>query len=406
MRFLFLLVPMMVATLAAAGTLPVILTQPQDLTNSGTFSVVSPNALGFQWRCNGADIPGATNATLARTVLDPAGYYAVVAENDTGWVPSRLAYLSRGSGGLVPLSNYGNASFDAQACYQLGTGQQQGGPLTSGFAQVVAGPEIDEMQPAGDAWDFSWYSYDPSWAGYFDDYDRLVPGVSPGQTVYYQVNLSYPLNGGTYTQPSRTLALVAGGGSFPTPSAADLKFPLWPEWPEPVWYSSPSTNIVVVPGETLILTNWYFAYTDFGNPTFQWRKDGEALAGATNVVLYGGWWGGSYLTTFGLTNIHASDAGIYDVVVRGNRFICQPKITLSVQLSGGSGLLQSPRINGANFLCELAGAIGRQYEIQGSSDLISWIALQTVTNVTGAVTFSCAISTDAPRFYRSRLLPP
>src|SRR5215471_12926865 len=103
---LFAFISILIApTVMIAEGLPVIVTQPQDLISAGTFSVVATNAVGYQWRCNGVDIPGETNSILARSSSDPAGYYLVIVNNATGWVPSRLAYLTRGSGGYVPFSN-------------------------------------------------------------------------------------------------------------------------------------------------------------------------------------------------------------------------------------------------------------------------------------------------------------
>ena len=64
---------------------------------------------------------------------------------------------------------------------------------------------------------------------------ETVPTVSPGQTVYYRVDLTYPAFSGTWTQHSTTLKLVAGGGAYPVGSMTNLKFPLWPEWPEPIY---------------------------------------------------------------------------------------------------------------------------------------------------------------------------
>jgi len=238
----------------------------------------------------------------------------VVVKNAIGWVPSQLAYLSRGSGGVVPFSNYGNTGFDAEACYQVGN---WGMAITNGTAQVVAGPELDQMQPVGDTWDFwFWYNYDdPSRAGYFDGGDQTVPTVSPGQTDYYRVDLTYPWLG-TYTQQSTTLKMVAGGGSYPTPSMTNLKFPLWPEWPEPwyeQWPDSAPTNQIRIPGETISLINDYAAYTDFGVPVCQWCKDGKIIPGATNFVqMDGGTYGGYYQTVFTITNLQPADAGIYD----------------------------------------------------------------------------------------------
>jgi hypothetical protein len=390
-------------TLVQAINLPDIVVQPKSIYSSGMLSVICSNATAYQWRCNGVDIPGATNASLWRSGSDPTGYYMVVVKNDAGWVPSQLAYLARGSGGLVPFSNVGNSGSFALACYDyvLGMGQV-GQPLATGLAQVNAGPEVDQMAPVGEAWDFSWGE-----PGYFDDYDQWVPTVSPGQTVYYQVNLSYPYGGGTYIQPSRTLALVAGGGSFPTPSSTDLKFPIWIEWPEPTWFGGGSaTNLVILPGETITLAENYGACGDFGMLTYQWRKDGQPIPGQTNGVFYAYPYCGSANTTLALTNVQAADAGVYDIVVRGNRFICEPKIALSVQFLGGSGVFQSPRIDGANFTCDLTGATGRRYQIQWSTNLITWNVLTTVTNANGVVSFSSPRMPTAARFYRSDLLPP
>src|SRR5690348_17516170 len=88
------------AELARGAILPVITLQPtnQNVSPGGTatFSVTATNATSFQWRYNGSDIPNATNATLQVTgaQTNNTGYYNVIAKNDTGWVPSGLAYLS------------------------------------------------------------------------------------------------------------------------------------------------------------------------------------------------------------------------------------------------------------------------------------------------------------------------
>jgi hypothetical protein len=328
-----------------------------------------------------------------------------VVKNATGWVPSQLAYLSRGSGGYVPFSNYGNLYWQARAISQWTSL-----PLAEGISQVVAGPELDQMQPIGDTWDFSWmHDSDPTWDGYFDMPDQYVPTVSPGQTVYYQVNLTYPVWYGLYTQPSRTLKLVAGGGVYPVPSAADIRFPSWPEWPEPVWLNgeSTATNQVRIPNESVSFTNIYWAYKDFGIPTAQWRKNGNIIPGATNFVYLDPIFqpGGRYQSVLTITNVQAADAGVYDIAVYGNRSMIDPEISLAVQIMNGSGFFQSPYFIDTNFVCGLLGAAGRSYEIQWSTNLSSWTVLQTLANVTGTLTFTNSLSADVARFYRARLLP-
>ena len=81
------------------------------------------------------------------------------------------------------------------------------------------------------------------------------------------------------------------------------------------------------------------------------------------------------------------------------------KTTLSIQLSNGPGVLRSPRMNGSQFICDLLGAEGRIYTIQGSSNLTSWDDLQTVSNATGTVTFTNVIASSDARYYRARLVP-
>ncbi len=68
-------------------TIPIITTQPQSQTiadgASTSLGVVSSNATGYQWRLNGADISGATNASLQ---ANGQGYYVVIVKNPIGWV--------------------------------------------------------------------------------------------------------------------------------------------------------------------------------------------------------------------------------------------------------------------------------------------------------------------------------
>ena len=77
-----------------------ILAQPQSLTanlgDTATFSIVATNATTFQWLKDGTPLPGATNATLTLTNVQPPriGDYQVVAGNGFGSVTSSVATLS------------------------------------------------------------------------------------------------------------------------------------------------------------------------------------------------------------------------------------------------------------------------------------------------------------------------
>ena len=81
-------------------TAPVITTQPQDVNvtegDSATFTVVATgDDLKYQWKLNGVDIEGATNATytIAATTTANSGKYQCVVTNAGGEVTSDLATL-------------------------------------------------------------------------------------------------------------------------------------------------------------------------------------------------------------------------------------------------------------------------------------------------------------------------
>lgn len=210
---------------------------------------------------------------------------------------------------------------------------------------------------------------------------------------------------------STVLNLTAGGGSFPTPSSYGLKFPGWwyGEGLEPKiddYYPNTPTNQLRVSGETFGLTNTYFAYTDYGRPTAQWRKNGIPIIGATSfpaIVDYGV--AGYFQGVLMITNAQPADAGIYDLVVIGNDWIVGPKTTLSIQTSNGPGVFVSPRKSGSRFVCDLLGATGRNYTIQWSWDLSSWNDLVTLSNATGTATFTNTPLSAYKRYYRAKLLP-
>jgi hypothetical protein len=86
----------------AAGTAPSFSVQPQPATayvgESVSFSALAQGSLplSYQWRLNGAPIPGATETTLAVTGIDLAdeGDYTVVVTNSSGSATSVVAHLT------------------------------------------------------------------------------------------------------------------------------------------------------------------------------------------------------------------------------------------------------------------------------------------------------------------------
>lgn len=97
----------------AATAPPAISAQPQNQTASVggavTFAVQASGGTSFQWMKNGANVLGATTATLALQAVQvaDAGSYAVVVSNPAGSVTSNPATLTvtNGSDGTTRLSN-------------------------------------------------------------------------------------------------------------------------------------------------------------------------------------------------------------------------------------------------------------------------------------------------------------
>jgi alpha-tubulin suppressor-like RCC1 family protein len=89
-------------SLTVTDTPPYIVHQPVGATalrgGSATFTVLARGSLplNFQWRFNGADIPGATNATLtlSNVSYDQIGYYDVAVSNTFGKIVSAKVYLA------------------------------------------------------------------------------------------------------------------------------------------------------------------------------------------------------------------------------------------------------------------------------------------------------------------------
>ena len=113
MKAAFLFLVFAAGTVASADSLPVISTQPHNLSGSGSFSVVSSNATGFQWRWNRNRHSRSDQRKPVAEQLDPTGYSWWWCQKCDRLGAEQLAYPSRVTGGVVPYSDYGNTGFDA-----------------------------------------------------------------------------------------------------------------------------------------------------------------------------------------------------------------------------------------------------------------------------------------------------
>ena len=228
------------ATPPQAPGLASIIEQPRDVGartgDSATLKVVACyyNWLTYQWRRQGVDIPGATNATLTLTNLQAgdSAYYTVAVSNENGVILSRSAWLG-----------------------------------------VQAPPQISQQPQSQTVLDFTEVTFNVG-----------VEGVPPFQ-YQWRFNGS-PIAGGTNAQLRLASVQVSQAGQYSvvvSNSAGTVT-------------SAVATLIVNVPARVLNFpgeltgTNgyawqWQAQVSGTAPLSLQWFKDGQPLAGATNAVL-------------------------------------------------------------------------------------------------------------------------
>jgi len=248
---------------SGANTTPTITTQPSSQTvNLGATAIFSVAAGGtpaptFQWRKDGAVIGGATSATLTLTNVQAsaAGVYSVMVTNSVGTAISGNATLTV------------NAATTAPAIVTQPSNQITAIGQSATFSVVVIGNPTPTFQ-----WLKNSVPLPGATASSF-----TIASAQLSDAANYLVNITNAI--GTVTSASASLNVNASV-SAPTISAA------------------PPATLVISPGSTVALS-----VTANGSPTpsYQWQRNGNALAGATSSTLV-------------LTGPNAT-AGSYTVVV-------------------------------------------------------------------------------------------
>jgi uncharacterized repeat protein (TIGR01451 family) len=154
----------------------------------------------------------------------------------------------------------------------------------------------------------------------------------------------------------------------------------------PVVTSQPSSQ-TLMPGSTERFT---VGATGTAPLTYQWRKDGVDIAGATNATLL-------------LTNVQSAQAGAYSVVVSNIAGSATSVVaTLSV-LAPPS--ITNPRLVGHNFSVLTPTAVGPTYTLEYENSLTggAWSAAQTLPGTGGVITLTDTAATSSARFYRIRV---
>ncbi|MFO1451546.1 MAG: immunoglobulin domain-containing protein [Opitutaceae bacterium] len=250
-------------TVAPAPAAPVITTQPvaQSVTAGAnvTFTVAATGtpAPTFQWRKDGTNLPGATSAslTLSAVQLSDAGSFSVVASNASGSVTSNAVALTVAPAPAAPVI----------------TTQPVAQSVTAGANVTFTVAATGTPAPT-----FQWRK----------DGSNL-PGATGASLTLSSVQLS----------DAGSFSVVASNASGSVASNA-AALTVAPAPAAPVLVAQPLSQSVTV-GVTVTFT---VAATGTPTPTFQWRKDGTNLSGATSASLT-------------LSSVQLSDAGSFSVVV-------------------------------------------------------------------------------------------
>ena len=235
---------------------PVITTHPADQIvlagGSATFVAAASGTptLSYRWQENGKDVPGATTDSLTITNVSAGdlGIYRFIATNDYGTAVSHVATLAFAAPPAI-------TSHPASQTILGGS--------TVTFSVIATGAPAPAYQ-----WKFN---------------GADIPGAT---SASYTINSVAPENEGLYS------VSVSNSQGSVVSNAATLTVHVLPVF-------------TLVPGNVThnvgTAFNWEVAATGNPAPTFQWRKDGADIPGATGPM-------------YSVPVVSISDAGTYSVV--------------------------------------------------------------------------------------------
>ncbi len=329
---------------------PAIATPPASQTvtagGSASFNVTATGTAPFsyQWQFKGANIPGATSATLALTgvTTNQAGNYAVVVINSAGFVTSSTATLTV----LVP------PAITTPPASQTVTA---GGSAT--FNVTATG-----TAPLSYQWQFN------------------------GADLSGANSATLALTGVTTNEAGNYAAVVANSAGSVTSIVATLTVRVPPA------ITAQPANLSVTAGASAT-----FSVTATGTEplSYQWAKDAINLPGATNSSL-------------SLATARTSDAGNYSVVVTNAADrITSANALLTITLPAAP-TLTALAFNGSNFRFSFTPVIGLTNSVltNGTLDGMGWSVLTNIPPP--ATADSIIVTDDisgSVKFYRISLAP-
>lgn len=359
---------------------PFITTQPasQSVTAgaSVSFTVAATGTapLSYQWRLNGANLAGATSATLTLSAVTTAnaGTYTVLISNAAGSVTSAGAVLTVNAAAVPPTITLNPAGQTVTA----------GATVTFTVAATGTAPLSYQWQKNGVA----------------------IPGATAATLTFSSVTTA---DTGTYAVVVRNVA-----GSV-TSAYAILTVN-----PAP---AAPSITTQPVSQTVTAGASVSFSVTATGTAplSYQWQKNGVALTGATSATL-------------SLSSVTTADAGSYAVVVRNaagsvtsaaatltvNVAPVAPSITaqpVSQTVTAGASVSFSVTASGTAPLSyqwqkngiALAGATSATLTLSGVTTASAGSYTVVVRNAAGSVTSGAAtLTVNASSTFTVRLTSP
>jgi len=287
-----------------------ITTQPADRSVApGSFVSFSVVATGnppllYQWKLNGASIPGRTTATLSLTNVQPAasGLYSVVVYNGVESLESRAAVLTVSTPELPFADNF-LSRFSTNSAAGAGMGSN-----TTATAEIALGEPDHAGKPGGHSVWYSWIAPATGVATFHtrgSDFDTLLAAYSFSSFGGLDTVASDDDSGGfqtsfiSFNAVAGTRYEIAIDGYFGRTGRIVLTWSLQATADRlPRILLQPASQSAA-PGANVTFT----VVADSPTPlVYQWFHNGGPISGATNLFLM-------------LGNLQPSNVGLYSVVV-------------------------------------------------------------------------------------------